>query len=58
MSPPISLVLTPVFTKSKIPDGVRNNAKWWAEDQISDSDFIYGMKFLIQNGIVRYDFNS
>jgi len=28
MSPPISLVLTPVFTKSKIPDWVRNNAKW------------------------------
>jgi hypothetical protein len=35
-----------------IPDWIRNNAKWWAEDSISDADFIKGLQYLVQNGIV------
>ena len=40
-------------TGSKIPDWVRNNAKWWAEGSISDDDYIKGLQFLIQQGILK-----
>ncbi|MCE2615211.1 MAG: peptidase, partial [Nitrosopumilus sp. (ex Thoosa mismalolli)] len=29
-----------------------NNAGWWAEGQIGDDEFIQGIQFLIQNGII------
>src|SRR3989475_6869978 len=32
----------------QIPIWVRNDAKWWADDQIGDSDFVQGMQYLIQ----------
>lgn len=35
-----------------IPIWVRNNAKWWNENQISDQDFIKGIEFLIQKKIL------
>ena len=35
-----------------IPDWVRNNAGWWAEGQIGDSDFVAGIQYLIENGII------
>jgi len=36
-----------------IPSWVRNNAIWWSEDQISDSDFISGIRFLITEKIIK-----
>ncbi len=36
-----------------IPQWVRNNANWWANGQISDSDFIKGLQYLIDNNILR-----
>ncbi len=41
-----------------IPDWVRNNAKWWSNDTISDSEFVKGIQFLIDEKIVvipKYD---
>jgi hypothetical protein len=38
---------------SQIPLWVRNNAKWWGQNQISDSDFISAIKYLIQQGIIK-----
>jgi hypothetical protein len=35
-----------------IPTWVKNNAKWWAADEIGDSDFVQGIKFLIENNIM------
>ncbi len=35
-----------------IPDWVRNNADWWAEGLIGDSDFVSGIQFLIKEGIM------
>ncbi|MFN3653933.1 MAG: hypothetical protein ACK4TO_01220 [Candidatus Nitrosotenuis sp.] len=31
---------------------MKNNARWWADGTISDSDFIQGIQFLIKNGIM------
>lgn len=35
-----------------IPDWVRNNAGWWADGKIGDSDFASGIEFMIKNGII------
>ncbi len=36
-----------------IPTWVKNNAGWWSEGQIEDSDFVSGIQFLINKGIIR-----
>jgi hypothetical protein len=35
-----------------IPHWIKNNAKWWAEGMISDSDFVLGIQYLIKSGIM------
>lgn len=36
-----------------IPYWVKNNAKWWSQNQISDEDFIKGIQFLITSEDVK-----
>ena len=38
---------------STVPDWVKNNAKWWADGQIGESDFINAMQYLITHGILE-----
>lgn len=35
-----------------VPDWVKNNAKWWSDGTISDSDFAMGLEFLIKDGVI------
>jgi hypothetical protein len=35
-----------------VPAWIKNNAGWWATDQIDDSAFIQGIQYLVQNGII------
>ncbi len=35
-----------------IPSWIKNNAGWWANGQISDSDFTSGIQYMIQNNII------
>ena len=35
------------------PYWIKNNAGWWADDKISDADFIYGIEYLINNKIIN-----
>lgn len=37
---------------SKIPQWVKTNAGWWSTNQISDSEFLEGIDFLFEKGIV------
>jgi len=39
-------------TEISIPDWVKNNAGWWADDMIGDSDFAQGIQYLISEGIM------
>ncbi len=39
-------------SKATIPDWIRNNAKWWSEGQIEDSDFVSGIQFMIKENIM------
>jgi len=45
----------PTLAAKLVPDWVKNSAGWWATDQISDADFINGLKYLINNGIFGID---
>ncbi len=49
----VIVILNPAFAESNIPTWVKNNAVWWAEDQISDSDFAIGIDFLMKEGLLN-----
>jgi len=36
----------------EIPGWIKNNAGWWSDGLIGDSDFVSGLQFLIENGIM------
>jgi len=38
--------------ETSIPVWIKNNAGWWATDQIDDSAFLQGIQYLVQNGII------
>jgi len=35
-----------------IPGWIKNTAKWWHDGQVGDSDFIKGLQYMIQKGIM------
>ena len=39
--------------ENSIPSWIKNNAKWWSDDKISDDDFLAGIKHLVENNIVK-----
>jgi len=41
-------------TKS-VPDWIKNNANWWSENLIDDTDFINGLQYLIEYKIIKID---
>ena len=41
-------------TKS-VPDWIKNNANWWSENLIDDTDFINGLQYLIEHKIIKID---
>ena len=45
----------PTLNVKLIPNWVKNNAGWWATDQIEDADFFNGIKYLIQKTILGLD---
>jgi len=38
--------------ETSIPAWIKNNAGWWATDQIDDSAVVQGIQYLVQNGII------
>ena len=41
-------------TKS-VPDWIKNNASWWSDNLIDDTDFINGLQYLIKHKIIKID---
>ena len=39
--------------EEKIPDWIKNNAKWWADGMISEDDFLKGITYMVEKGIVK-----
>ena len=48
--PSLEIVVTPSSTQ--VPDWIKQNAKWWAQGAIDDSDFVSGIQYLIKEGIM------
>ena len=47
----VGLVIPSAFAEY-VPDWIKNNAGWWATDQIDDIAFVQGIQYLIQEGII------
>ena len=40
----------------QIPEWVKNVADWWANGEVSETEFLTGISYLINNNIIRLDF--
>lgn len=47
-----------VTKRIAVPEWIKNSAKWWANNQISDQDFIEGLEFLIKEGTIKVEKKS
>ena len=48
----VGISFTPLSFSEDIPEWVKNNASWWSERQISQTEFTNGLEFLINEGII------
>lgn len=39
---------------ASIPTWIKNNAKWWSEGKISESEYILALQYLVNQGILRF----
>jgi len=39
-------------TTEGVPAWVKNNARWWTDGLLSDDDFVNGIKYLVEQGII------
>ena len=46
------IIFIPNAFADVVPEWVKNNAGWWATDQIDDPSFLQGIQFLIKEGIM------
>ena len=44
---------TETTVTTQIPIWIKNNAKWWVDGMISDSDFVQGIQYLIKEKIMQ-----
>jgi len=49
----IIAVFFPLAYAEMVPDWVKNTAGWWANDAISEKEFVNAIEFLIKDGIVQ-----
>ncbi|MEO9277989.1 MAG: YbhB/YbcL family Raf kinase inhibitor-like protein [Nitrososphaera sp.] len=49
----VMLIVSQTAYADHIPSWIKNNAKWWSQNQISDDDFVKGIQFLIDNNIIK-----
>jgi len=47
------LSLTVFAEDSVIPEWIKNNAKWWSEGSITETDYIKSLEYLIVQGIIQ-----
>ena len=52
--------MAPVVSSQEatVPNWIKNNAGWWASDQIPDSAFLQGIQYLIKEGIMVIPFTE
>ena len=45
-------------TISSIPEWVKNNAGWWLEGKISDTEFTMALQYLVKTGIITVNLSK
>ena len=48
-----SSILSQSAELTLIPDWIRNNAIWWSQGLITEDEFISGIKYLVEQGIIK-----
>ena len=48
----LGLMIPNVFAQDVMPSWIKNNAGWWANDEISENEFLRAIEYLIQNDII------
>ena len=53
----VSMMFVPSVSaqETAIPDWIKNNAGWWADELIDDDSFVSGIQWLISNGIIMLE---
>ncbi len=49
----VGFSLTASAIDSSVPEWIKNNAKWWSEGSISESEYVTSLEFLITEGIIQ-----
>jgi len=53
MTIPETAQSTAADDSQEIPSWIKNNADWWAQGLITDDDFVKGIQYLVENGIIQ-----
>jgi hypothetical protein len=48
-----SIILVSYGEEIRIPDWIKNNAKWWSDGEIDDNTFASGIQFMVKEGIIK-----
>jgi len=49
----LTMTMATSVDAANVPDWVKNNAGWWAQDQIDDTAFVSGVQYMIEQGIIN-----
>ena len=44
----LTMTMATSVDAANVPDWVKNNAGWWAQDQIDDAAFVSGVQYMIE----------
>ena len=47
-----ALTIPQSFAQDAMPAWIKNNAGWWADDAITENEFLKGIEYLIKNDII------
>ena len=51
----LTVWIIPGIYAESVPDWVKNTAGWWAEDAITETEFVNAIQFLVNQGIILVD---
>ena len=51
----VFIIFLPHTFADSTPDWIKNTAGWWAEDQISETEFVNAIEFLVNSGIIQVE---
>jgi hypothetical protein len=49
----VGLIMHSANADTSIPSWIKSNAKYWKEGQIGDDEYVKGIQYLIQNGVMQ-----